>query len=164
MAMMQTRRRFLTTAALAGAAGTARVLKVQAKEGPLETTTVRILKSAGICVAPQYVADRLLAAEGFTDVRYIDQGLSLDLSSKVGHGDADFTLDFAARTIQTIDSGGAVTVLSGVHVGCYELFAKEEIRRVSDLKGKTVGLEIGGGPDAFLIAMAAHIGLDPQAD
>src|SRR5262245_59313193 len=165
MSMMQTRRRFLTTASLAGAAGTARVPKVHAKEGPLETTTVRITKNAGICLAPQYVADRLLAAEGFTDVRYVDQGLSSDLSLKVGHGDADFSLDFAARTIQTIDSGGAVTVLSGVHVGCYELFAKAGIRRVSDLKGKTIGLEILGlNPQAFLIAMAAHIGLDPQAD
>jgi NitT/TauT family transport system substrate-binding protein len=162
---MQTRRRFLTTASLAGAAGIARVRQVQAKEGLLETTTVRIMKNAGICLAPQYAADRLLTAEGFTDVRYVDQGLSVDLSSKVGHGDADFTLDFAARTIQTIDNGGAVTVLSGVHVGCYELFAKEEIRRVSDLKGKTIGMEIGGlNPQAFLIAMAAHVGLDPHAD
>jgi NitT/TauT family transport system substrate-binding protein len=123
------------------------------------------MKNAGICLAPQYAADRLLAAEGFTDVRYVDQGLSVDLSSKVGHGEADFTLDFAARTIQTIDNGGAVTVLSGVHVGCYELFAREEIRRVSDLKGKTIGMEIGGlNPQAFLIAMAAHVGLDPHAD
>jgi NitT/TauT family transport system substrate-binding protein len=165
MSMMQTRRRFLTTASLAGAAGTALVPKVHAKEGPLETTTVQIVKNAGICLAPQYVADRLLAAEGFTDVRYVAQGLGNDLSLKVGLGDADFTLDFAVRTIQTIDSGGAIKVLSGVHVGCYELIAKEEIRRVSDLKGKTIGMEIGGlNPQAFLIAMAAHVGLDPHAD
>ena len=58
--------------------------KAQAEEGPLETTTVRILRNSGICLAPQYVADELLRAEGFTDVRYVDQGASLDLSSKVG--------------------------------------------------------------------------------
>ena len=81
----------------------------------------------------------------------------------IGHGDADFSLDFAARTIQTIDNGGAITVLAGVHIGCYELFAKPDIRRVSDLKGKTVGMEIGGlNPQAFLMAMAAHVGLDPR--
>jgi NitT/TauT family transport system substrate-binding protein len=163
--MMHTRRRFLTTASLAGAVGIARVPEVGANEGPVETTTVRIVKNAGICIAPQFAADQLLAAEGFTDVRYVDQGLSLDLSSKVGHGDADFTLDFAARTIQTIDNGGAITVLSGIHVGCYELFAREHIRGVSDLKGKTIGMAIGGlNPQAFLIAMAAHVGLDPRAD
>jgi NitT/TauT family transport system substrate-binding protein len=163
--MMQTRRRFLTTASLAGAAGIARVPKVKAKEGPLETTTVRILRNSGICLAPQYVADQLLRAEGFDDVRYVDQGASLDLSSKVGHGDADFSLDFAARTIQTIDSGNPIIALAGVHIGCYELFAKPDIHRVSDLKGKTLGMEIGGlNPQAFLIAMAAHVGLDPHAD
>ena len=27
--------------------------------------------SPGICIAPQYVAEELLRAEGFTDVRYV---------------------------------------------------------------------------------------------
>jgi len=165
MPIMQTRRQFLTTASLAGAAGMARVPSVRAKEGPLETTTVRILKTPGVCLAPQFVADQLLRAEGFSDVHYVDRGLSLDLSAKIGHGDADFTLDFAARAVQTIDSGSPIVVLAGVHVGCYELFAKPGIRKVSDLKGKTIGMEIGGSnPQAFLIAMAAHVGLDPHAD
>ena len=165
MSIIQTRRRFLMTATLTGAAGMARVPLVQAKEGPLETTTVRIMKNPSICLAPQYVADQLLAAEGFTDVRYVDQGPSLKLAEKVGQGDADFSLDFAARAVQTIDSGGTVTVLSGVHVGCYELFAKEEIRKVGDLKGKTVGMAIGNpNLNAFLIAMTAHVGLDPREE
>jgi NitT/TauT family transport system substrate-binding protein len=165
MLMAQTRRRFLTTATMTGAAGLASMAQAKANEGALETTTVRILKNPGICLAPQYVAGELLSAEGFTDVRYVDQGPTLDLSAKIGHGDADFSLDFAARTIQTIDNGGAVMVLGGVHVGCYELFARDEIRRIGDLKGRTVGMQIGGlNPQAFLIAMAAHVGLDPRQD
>src|SRR6266851_313819 len=165
MAITQTRRRFLTTLSLAGAAGLARVPQAAAAQGTLETTAVRILKNPGICIAPQYVADELLSAEGFTDVRYVDQGPTLGLSVKIGRGDADFSLDFAARIVQTIDNGGAVMVLGGVHVGCYELFAKDEIRSVSDLKGRTVGIQIGGtNPHAFLIAMAAHVGLDPRQD
>ena len=42
-----------------------------ADEGPPETTTIRLPMSANICWAPQYVAEELLRAEGFTDVRYV---------------------------------------------------------------------------------------------
>jgi NitT/TauT family transport system substrate-binding protein len=135
MPMMQTRRHFLTTLSLGGAAGLFRVPRSLAAEGALETTTVRLLKFPGICIAPQYAAE------------------------------ADFTLEFAARAIQAIDDGGALTVLGGVHVGCYELFAKEEIRSVGDLKGKSVGVQTAGdSPHAFLTAMAAHVGLKPTQD
>ncbi len=160
-----TRRQFLTTCSLAGAASLARTPQALAKEEALETTTVRVLRNPGICLAPQFVAGELLRAEGFTEIQYVDQGTSLDISAKVGHGEVDFSADFSARTVQTIDDGGAVIVLGGVHAGCYELFAKDSIRRVSDLKGKTIGMQIGGlEPQAFLIAMAAHVGLDPLQD
>jgi NitT/TauT family transport system substrate-binding protein len=153
MPIIQTRRRFLTTLSLAGAAGLVRAPRVLAAEGPLETTTVRILKTYGICTAPGYVAEELLRAEGFTDIRYVHLGPSVELAIKVGRGEVDFSLDFAARIVQTIGDGGAILVLGGIHVGCYELFAKEEIRSVGDLKGKTVGVGIGGpNQHAFLAA------------
>ena len=165
MPIMQTRRRLLTTLPLAGAAGLLATRLAPAAERGLETTTVRLLKFPGICIAPQYVADELLRLEGFTEIRYVDAGPSVELSVKVGRGEADFTLEFAARAIQTIDDGGALTVLGGVHVGCYELFARDEIRSVGDLKGKSVGVQTAGDtPHAFLIAMAAHVGLDPLQD
>jgi len=64
-----------------------------------------------------------------------------------------------------IDSGGAVTVLSGVHVGCFELFGKEGINGIADLKGRTVGVAALGSSDhLFVSVMAAHIGLDPVKD
>ena len=44
---------------------------VDADEGPPETTTVRLPKIPGICIAPVYVAEELLRAEGFTDIRYM---------------------------------------------------------------------------------------------
>jgi NitT/TauT family transport system substrate-binding protein len=53
----QTRRRFLTTLSSAGAAGFVHASPMLAAEGPLETTTVRIVKSPAICIAPQYVAE-----------------------------------------------------------------------------------------------------------
>jgi len=165
MAFPQTRRRVLATMALAGAAGAFYIPRSFAAEARLETTSVRLLKFPGICIAPQYVADELLHAEGFSDIQYVDAGPTVELSARVGRGEADFTLEFAARTIQTLDRGGAITVLAGVHVGCYELFAKPEIRSVSELKGKNVGIEVGGEDQhAFLLAMAAHVGLDPHHD
>jgi NitT/TauT family transport system substrate-binding protein len=130
MPLTQTRRRFLTALSLAGATSLLRTPYVLAAEGVPETTTVRILKLPSICVAPQYVADELLGAEGFTDIGYVDAAGS-ESSAMVGRGEADFTLEFAAQTIQTIEAGAAVTILSGVHVGCYELFAKNEIRSVN---------------------------------
>lgn len=164
MPTTQTRRRFLTTLSGAGAVGLFRPPRALA-EGVLETTSVRLLKFSGICIAPQYVAEGLLRIEGITDIRYIDAGPTVELAEKVGRGEADFTLDFAARIVQAIDEGGALRVLSGVHAGCYELFAKNEIRSVGDLRGKSVGVQTAGErPHAFLTAMAAHVGLDPLQD
>ena len=157
MPMIQTRRRFLTTMSLACGAALLRTPYVLAAEGVPETTTVRIVKLPSICVAPQYVADELLGAEGFTEIGYVDAAGS-ESSAMVGRGEADFTLEFAAQTIQTIESGAAVTILAGVHVGCYELFAKDEIRSVNDLKGRTVGVQTGGpAPSTYLTAIAEHL-------
>src|SRR5262249_10118480 len=75
----QSRRRFLTTLSSAGAVGLIGAHNSRAQEGPPETITVRLAKIAGICIAPQYVADELLRAEGFTDIRYVptDSGCAL---------------------------------------------------------------------------------------
>jgi NitT/TauT family transport system substrate-binding protein len=71
MPMMQTRRRFLTTLSLAGAAGLVRARLALAEEGEPEITSVRLHKSPSICNAPRYVAQELLRSEGFTDIRYV---------------------------------------------------------------------------------------------
>jgi hypothetical protein len=40
-----------------------------------ETTTIRLAKAGGgICVAPKYVAEALLQADGCTDVHYAEEG------------------------------------------------------------------------------------------
>jgi NitT/TauT family transport system substrate-binding protein len=59
----QTRRRFLRTVSIAGAASLVRAPRVLAAEGALETTTVRLPKVLGVCVSPQYAAEELLRAE-----------------------------------------------------------------------------------------------------
>ena len=68
MQSAQTRRRLLATLSSAAAAGLVGG-KVSAQEAPPETTTIRLVKIPGICVAPQYVAEELLRAEGFTDIQ-----------------------------------------------------------------------------------------------
>jgi NitT/TauT family transport system substrate-binding protein len=165
MPYSHTRRRLLSTVALGGAAIVLPALRAIAAEPPPEVTTIRIPKFPGICLAPEHVGQELLRAEGFSDIRYVDPGPSVELSAKVGRDEADFTMEFAARAIQTIDAGGAITVIGGVHVGCYEIFARKEIRSIGDLKGKTVGVRaLGDGQRAFLVAMATHVGLDPNHD
>jgi NMT1/THI5 like len=160
----QSRRRFLTTAALAGAAGLVRTPRALAAEGSLETTTVRLPKIPSICVSPQYVAEELLRAEGFTDIRYVESEAATVIEP-IGRGKIDFGLQYAPLLIPAIDAGASLTVLAGVHVGCFELFAKEGIRTVADLKGRSVGVQDWGSTAHVLVAlMAAHVGLDPAKD
>ena len=164
MTMMQTRRRFLggatlTSAALAGA-GILRPLRGWAAEPAMETTTVRLGRLPVICFAPQYVCEALLRAEGFTDVRYVDttaRGQSEDL----GHGKLDFQSNLPLAHAVAIDRELPITVVAGVHAGCYELFAHGGIRGIADLKGKTVGQL--GSPE-LISMMAAYVGLDPKKD
>src|SRR6516164_3662572 len=164
MTTIQTRRRFLTTASLAGAAALIRAPPSPATEG-LETTSVRLTRFGGLCISPQYVAEDLLRAEGFADVSYVDvDKRRTSLTTAVAENDADFTLDFAPHVVQAIDAGGRVTVLSGVHAGCFELFGQDNIHSIANLKGKSVGVNLLGLQDTFLTAIAANVGLDPVKD
>jgi NitT/TauT family transport system substrate-binding protein len=80
-------------------------------------------------------------------------------------GRADIDAHFAPQWASAIDSGGGISVLSGVHVGCFELFGNDRVRNIADLKGKSVGVSGSGASDhLFLAVMAAHIGLDPVND
>ena len=165
MTTMQTRRRFLMRLSLAGAAGLVRAPQVRAAEGVPETTAVRLVRDPGICLAPQYAAEELLRAEGLTDVRYLEAASDADTAQMIARGEGDFTLNFAPQFVATIDRGGPVTVLAGVHVGCFELFASNSIRGFADLKGKSIGAQaFGSSAQVFLGAVAAGIGLDPVRD
>src|SRR5215472_1655299 len=139
MPMMRTRRQFLSTVSMgAVAAGLLRAPRALAAEGPLETTTVRFANAPQFCAAPKFVAEELLRAEGFTDIRHVDL-LPPDTPVRmVARGEADFNPSYAVSLIADLDAGAALTVLAGVHVGCTELFVHEPIRGIGDLKGKSV--------------------------
>ena len=159
--MMYTRRRFLTTVSLAGAAGLLRPPSALAAEETLETTTIRMAKGRVCSVAEVLAAEELLRAEGFKEIAYLEVSKN-EVPPAIAAGEVDFVLSFAVNHIQAIDHGAPITILAGVHSGCYELFAREDLRSITELKGKRVGLQAGS--PALLRLMAAQVGLDPEKD
>jgi len=164
MPTTQSRRRFLTTLSLAGAAGLVRGPPARAVEGSLETTTIRFAKIANMCIAPQLVAEELLRAEGFTDIHYADVAPAL-LVPAIALGTLDLSMAYTSQFAAAIDAVGPITLLAGVMVGCVEVFGNEGVRSIADLKGKSAGVTtFGSSPHMLLTVMAAHVGLDPVKD
>ena len=114
---------------------------------------------------PQYVVDELLADEGITRVDYIVTNSGPLLSQAIASGQLDFAMTFSGPLVLELDRGKRITMLAGVHVGCFELFTREGINSVADLKGKSVGTQgLGSSAHVFISAMAALVGLDPAKD
>jgi NitT/TauT family transport system substrate-binding protein len=159
----QSRRRFLTTAAGAAAAGLVGTPGLAGQRAP-EITSVTLAKTPALCNAPQFVAEDLLRAEGFTEIRFVEV-IAPEVPSAVGTGKVDFSMGYASAFVAAIDAGEPVTLLGGVMVGCFELFAGDNVRSIGDLKGKTVGVQgIGSQPHTLVTLMAAQVGLDPKTD
>ena len=138
-------------------------------EPPPETTRIRLNKIRSICLAPQYVAEALLRAEGFTDIQYFGDGPTgiggLPAAQALGAGAVDISMNFAAPLAVAVDAGAPITILAGVHPGCFELFGSERIRTITDLKGKTVvSPGINSAQHLFLASISASVGLDAQND
>jgi len=161
-----TRRRFLGRVTLAGTVGfTGLYPRPIAAEPPPETTRITLFQLPSICTAPVAVAEALLRAEGFSDVRYVPTIPGVESSRKLAAGEADFSLNFAAPLTIALDATHAGVVLAGIHVGCMEIVAREPLRTIRDLKGKKVAVwGLGSTPHLFLSAMVAHVGLDPASD
>src|SRR5690349_7828213 len=141
MPVMQSRRHLLTNIAVAGATGFAGLSaaslyggrKSVAAEPPPEITTIRFKKDPVTCIAPQ-VFQELLRAEGFTDIRYVDltedhirqadAANSDAITDMIGRREVDFGRSFAPNLIMGMNAGAPVTVLSGLHLGCFEVFGK----------------------------------------
>ncbi len=171
MLSIHSRRDFLASASLAAAAGVLGAREAlaaappPAAEGPPETTTIRLVLTPSMCQAPQYVAEDLLRLEGFTDVVYVKKAGPYDIADALASGEVDINMHFSARLIVRLDRGQPITILAGVHPGCFELFTAEPLDTLRDLKGKTVAIRAVGGPEhVFLASMMAYVGLDPAED
>src|SRR5690349_2478940 len=153
------RRRFLNAAALAGTGAALGLHSASSQaEPPPEVTTIRWVRSPAICVAPYYVAEGLLRAEGFTDVRpFKTEGNTW--TNDVVAGNVDLVLNFVGPLLLRLDAGDPLVVLGGVHLGCFELFVTDRINAVRALKGKTGSvLALGDAHHVFLASFVTDAG------
>src|SRR5262249_50000618 len=157
------RREFTTGLAAVGIVGL-RPEPAQA-EPPPEITRLRVLRTPSICEAPAQLASALLEGEGFTDVQYVKVGDSVAADKVLASGQVDLGLATALAGVMRIDAGDPRLLLSGVQVGCLELFGTEQVRSIRDLRGKTVAVPaLGSSQHAYIASMAAYVGVDPQKD
>jgi NitT/TauT family transport system substrate-binding protein len=155
-----------TGLALLGACGREdRPSAVTEADAPLETTTIKLARTPTLCTnAPAYVAAALLEVEGFQTVEYTAAPLTPgDFSAATA--DATITYGYAPYLIARVDAGAPLVVIGGLHSGCLELIGTEQIRTVTDLKGKRVAVSALPSPaHVFLSTMLAYVGLDPSRD
>jgi NitT/TauT family transport system substrate-binding protein len=165
MHIRQKRRDFLASATMATAAGALGPRGALAVEEPPETTTIRLAFYTAICFAPLDVTEELLRAEGFTDIQYVRTAGGFSAPQMIGRGEVDFGASFGGTVVYYIDAGLPITAVGGLHTGCYELFAREPIRSIGDLKGRRVGIQtLSSSGHLYLSIMAKHVGLDPNTD
>ncbi len=142
---------------------------VAAAEPPPETTSIRIVFDPTfpiLCYGPQYVARELLKLEGFTDIGftpYLKE--SVNDADVVATGAADISTAWAGDLLTTADKGLPVVGLSGMHIGCTEIFAHEGINSFRELKGKKIALySVGSAEHTWFAMMLSYIGIDPDKD
>jgi NitT/TauT family transport system substrate-binding protein len=135
-------------------------------EPPPETTRLRLGKTPALCTAPQFVAEQLFQAEGFSETQYLTRpGPASWVLKALATGEIDILVNYATNFIRGIDAGDPIVMIGGVHVGCYELFGGERVRAIRDLRGRKVAVpEMGNSHHIFASMMASHVGLDPAKD
>jgi len=166
MQFLRSRRSFIGGMLAVGGAGLFNTAPITASaEPPPETTKIRLPRWIGssYCWAGAYIAGELLRAEGFK-VFYFQGDPNLNQSEWIAKGETDFNIDYAPMHIQSIEAGVPIKVLTGLHSGCLELVANDNVRSVADLKGKRVGVWLGGPEQLHVSLMVAYVGLDPNKD
>ena len=170
---MQDRRHFLKTgfsfaaAGLAGAAALTGARRSLAEEAPPETTSVRLLTRTTRLALRRLTSSTISCVTRASPTSAMCRRYRTPIRESVARGDVDFGQDFSASAIISIDAGVPAVMLAGVHPACFELFARESIRSVVDLKGKNVGVigtTDGNGDYVMLSIIAASVGLDPAKD
>jgi NitT/TauT family transport system substrate-binding protein len=110
------------------------------------------------------VAEEFLPGEGFTEVQYVELRGGSSLKATAA-GEIDFGSNFIGPTLTRLDAGDPLVLLSGTHVGCFELFASEQVRAIRDLKGKTMAVgQMGSSEHTFISSILAYVGIDPRKE
>ena len=158
------RRRFLAHVSALGGASLLGSHRAVAAEPAPETRKIRLIDAPVTCLAPQYLAEELLRAEGFTEVEYVNLEKGTGPAA-LADGRADMTQWDVFSSYPLLDEGKPLIVLSGIHAGCWELFGNDRIHTARDLKGKTIAIQgFGSGDHVYLSSMLAYVGLSPQRD
>ncbi len=158
------RRDFLAGASAVGAAALLCVPGRSFAGPPPETTRIRLVHTPVVCFAPVFLAEELLRLEGFSEVEYVKPGNDGNIATLTS-GRADFAMMGVTAVMLPIDTGQPITVLAGVHSGCWELVGNDRVHTVRDLKGATVAVtDIGGLDHVFISSIMAYVGMDPKVD
>ena len=164
MHMMQNRRRFLATLSSAGAAGLIGTPNSFAQEAPPETTTIRLTKIPGICIAPQYVAEEP-AQERRLYRRPICRVVNTDIYPAFASSTVDISMAFVAPFIVQIDAESADRPAGWDSCRMLRAVRDRARQAIRDLKGKIVAMPaLGSSHHTFVASMVAHVGLDPDKD
>jgi NitT/TauT family transport system substrate-binding protein len=135
-----------------------------AREPPPETQRLRLVHSPVVCLAPLYIGETMLRLEGFTDIQYVPSEAETG-PSVVANGKADVTMWDVAGMFPPLEQDRPLTVLAGIHAGCQELLGNDRVRKVSDLRGKRIGVSrFGNGDHVTISLMLAYVGIDPRRD
>ena len=134
--------------------------RVEATEPPPETRRLRLARFPFelVCLAPMWIAEELLRAEGFDDLQYVAPTANGQYPA-VARGELDLGITDIFGFLPQLDAGSPTLALGGIHAGCYELIATHGVRSVRELKGKTV-VVANAGRQAFVSVMLAQVGLD----
>lgn len=130
---------------------------------PPETGTVRIVNPAA-CDPPLALAREFLLEEGFTDVQYVK--VQQTTTEWLTTGVADFNVGYGNLIAANVDAGLPLVTLSGLHPGCFELWARPGIESIRDLRGKTIAVNAVNVSDqffGFFSTLLAFVGI-PHTD
>jgi NitT/TauT family transport system substrate-binding protein len=159
------RRSFLTGSSALAAAGALGLPRPAAAEPPPETTRLRIAQAPFICFAPQMLAEAFLRLEGFTEVQYVPVPADYTLVTMVGASKADLGIMGPTSVVAALDGQAPLVVLSGVHVGCWELFASRRVAALRDLKGKRIAvLSMRAVDQLWIASILAYVGIHPVTE
>jgi NitT/TauT family transport system substrate-binding protein len=191
MSRFATRRTFLRAAAVTGTLLPAGVLAQRAFVGGLPRDLVnpeicrasfgtpvvlpekRALKltwnATAICTVGLPVAlERGLFAKHNLDVELVNFGGSTDqLLEAIATSKADAGVGMALRWLKPLEGGFDVKIAAGIHGGCMRLFSQPNggIAKVTDLKGKAIGVTDLAAPDRNFFSIMLHqAGIDPNKD
>ena len=159
------RRAFLTSTSALSAASLVGWHRSASAEPPPETTRFRIAQGPFLCYAPQMLAEEFLRQEGFTEVQYVPVPAEYTLTTVVGANRVDLGVFGPTSAVAALDAGWPISVVAGLHVGCWELFGGERVAGVRDLRGKRIAVISMGAVDQLWIAsILAYVGVHPATE